>query len=616
MKKQKQTLQLLAMMGIALTAGTSAIAGSDAPPPAAAPSFVWQPPTLASWWNGSNALAGWGGLAPLMKNYGLSITGSAKEAFFGQVGGGMSGVQKGNWVNEEKLGFVYDFAPLFGLNGLTIESNWRYRNIDGSPNVPYTSFAAGTTGNSSMFAPSRDAGGLGPRIMTQFLQWKSDKTADPRFLVKAGWVNPYEDFLQQPLSKMFENNAIAQSKGIGGANGPGIPVWSAQQKKYVTYGSSSVPWSGSYASWGGSLRAKPSSSTYVQSGLYLAIGGAQGQQANVWAPAAVYPYSNVAPGNVGTLKQGTQTVTTVNAKGTPNGAATKYSPNTFNNNGINFQGAAAFNPNGYAGNYTQNGLYNVNEIGWTPKFGADKLEGKYAIGGYIWGQNNTSYQPTTWVTGQKAPVAFAQNSLTWGLYLQADQRLYAAREASSAPVSLDGKNPVAPSMVASKTKGLYMFNEFSYTPGQNNAIPFYFQTGLVYKGLIPHRDKDSVGIALGAGFYSSYLNSYINSQNETLKAAYNGSNVTAANTVPDGPTSVTTSSTSKVKGKTVVTKTTTSYYAYQPTFSSTEVLEAFYNVQVNKWASVKPFAQYIVNPAGNGTVVNDFILGVSAQVNF
>jgi len=138
----------------------------------------------------------------------------------------------------------------------------------------------------------------------------------------------------------------------------------------------------------------------------------------------------------------------------------------------------------------------------------------------------------------------------------------------------------------------------------------------VYKGLIPHRDKDSVGIALGAGFYSSYLNSYINSQNETLKAAYNGSNVTAANTVPDGPTSVTTSSTSKVKGKTVVTKTTTSYYAYQPTFSSTEVLEAFYNVQVNKWASVKPFAQYIVNPAGNGTVVNDFILGVSAQVNF
>ena len=622
MKKQNNTRLLIALMGLALGAGSSAFAGSEtaAVAPAPASSFVWQPPTLSSWWNGSNALAGWGGLAPLMKDYGLTITGTAKEAFFGQVSGGVPGVNKGNWVNEEKLGLVYDFSTLFGLQGLTLESYWRYRNVDGSQNSPYTSFAAGTMGNSSMFAPSRDTGGLGPRIMTQFLQWKSDKTDDPRFLAKAGWVNPYEDFLQQPLSKMFENSAIAQSKGIGGANGPGIPVWSPQQKKYVLYGTSSVPWSGSYASWGGSLRAKPSSSTYVQSGLYLAIGGAQGQQNSIWLPNQVYPYSNVAPGYAGSIKQSTQVVTTVNAKGAPNGTATKYTPGTFNNNGFNFQGAAPFAPNGYAGNYTQNGIYNVNEIGWTPKFGKDKLAGKYAIGGYIWGQNNTSYQPTTWVTGQKAPVAFLQNSLTWGLYLQADQRLYAAKEASATPVSLDGKNPVGPSVVASKTKGLYMFNEFSYTPGQNNAIPFYFQTGLVYKGLIPHRDKDSIGVAFGAGFYSSYLNDYINSQNESLKVAYNGHNATAANTVPDGPETVTTTTktTSVVKGKTVTkfTTSTANYYAYQPSFSSTEVLEAFYNVQVNKWAAVKPFAQYIINPSGNGTVGNDFILGVSAQVNF
>ncbi len=602
MKENKHTQLLIALMGLALGTGSSAFAGSEtvAAAPTPASPLAWQVPTLDSWWKGSNSLAGWGGLAPIMKDYGLSVTGSAKEAFFGQVGGGVSGVNKGNWVNEEKLGFVYDFATLFGLNGLTLESYWRYRNVDGSQNSPYTSFAAGTLGNSSMFAPSRDTGGLGPRIMTQFVQWKSDKSADPSFLVKAGWVNPYDDFLQQPLSKMFENNAIAQSKGIGGANGPGIPVWSAQQKKYVTYGTSSVPWSGSYASWGGSLRAKTSSSTYVQSGLYLAIGGAQGQQTSIWTPANVYPYSSVAPGYIGSIKSATQSVTTVNAKGIPNGTSTKYTPSSFNNNGFNFQGAAPFNPNGYAGNYTQNGIYNVNEIGWTPKIGADKLEGKYAIGGYIWGQNNTSYQPTTWINGQKAPVAFAENSLTWGLYLQADQRLYAAKEDSIAPASLDGKTPAAPSVVISKAKGLYSFNEFSYTPGQNNAIPFYFQTGLVYRGLLPHRDKDSIGIALGAGFYSSYLNSYINSQNESLKKAYNGKNATSANTVPSGPVVVGGSS----------------YYAYQPNFSSTEVLEAFYNVQINKWAAVKPFAQYIINPSGNGTVGNDFILGVSTQVTF
>ena len=46
------------------------------------------------------------------------------------------------------------------------------------------------------------------------------------------------------------------------------------------------------------------------------------------------------------------------------------------------------------------------------------------------------------------------------------------------------------------------------------------------------------------------------------------------------------------------------------------MFEAFYNVQLNKWASVKPYAQLIINPAGNNTVKNDLILGVSAKVTF
>ena len=46
------------------------------------------------------------------------------------------------------------------------------------------------------------------------------------------------------------------------------------------------------------------------------------------------------------------------------------------------------------------------------------------------------------------------------------------------------------------------------------------------------------------------------------------------------------------------------------------MVEAFYNAQLNKWSAVKPFFQYIVNPAGNGTVPNDWILGVSAKVTF
>ena len=316
---------------------------------------------------------------------------------------------------------------------------------------------------------------------------------------------------------------------------------------------------------------------------------------------------------------------TINGKGQVNGTGGtgKYVATPYTSHGYNFQGAPSFNPNGYGGGYSQNGLYNVNEIGWTPKLGKSQLEGKYALGSYIWGQNNTSYTPTTWVNGQKKPTAFSQNSAIWGLYLQADQQLF--RERSDDPAKLS-------------KQGLYSFNEFTFTPPQNNSLPFYFQTGLVYKGLIPHRDEDSVGVVLGAGFYSSYYNQYIDSQNQALENAY-GSKYNA--TVPDGPAyvqnvnpktgkpsttsttikkTVTTTTNGKKTTKVVTTKTTkpaySSYYEYAPHFSSTEVIEGFYNIQLNKWASIKPGVQYIINPAGNGTIGNECILQVVAKVAF
>jgi porin len=35
-------------------------------------------------------------------------------------------------------------------------------------------------------------------------------------------------------------------------------------------------------------------------------------------------------------------------------------------------------------------------------------------------------------------------------------------------------------------------------------VPFYFHTGLVYKGLIPARDQDQLGVAFAYGNYSYY----------------------------------------------------------------------------------------------------------------
>ncbi len=561
---------LAAAVGTALCAASSAFAGSadTASVSASSSPFSSIESGFKQWWNGSSGLNNWFGLGYPLADHGFSVTGEAKESFYGGVSGGLKNQNQSNWAGEVRLKGLIDFEKLCGIEGLTFESNWRYRQINGQNNTPSTGYAAGTVGPAGNFNPNHMSSGLGMRIMTQFFQWQNEKGKDPRFMIKLGWVNPYQDFLQQPLSKMFQNNMIESSKGIGGAPGNYTAYSStgAPNGKYKVQG---VPWSSSYASWGGSLRAKPTASTYVQSGLYLAIAGASGQQSEIYGPNDVAPYVNRNANLVGTSKR-------------PGGS----NPSPYNNHGFNFQGTAPFNPNNPAANYGQNGLYNVNEIGWTPKLGADKLEGKYAVGGYIWGQNNTDFVPATQgsaaantSTSARKAYGTSQNSTIMGMYFQADQRLYAVKEVAPAAPSMS-KNPVvsknpapAAAPAVSKTRGLYSFNMFTFSDPQNVALPFYFQSGLVYKGLLDARPLDQMGACFGAGFYSNYYNEYLD-------------------------------------------KTAVTGRPNVPHYSSTGVLEAFYCIQVNKWAELQPFAEWIVNPAGNGTVDNDLILGASVKCLF
>ena len=663
--------------------------------------FAGESMNFETWWGGKYATGNWFGVRDTLSEHGLTITGEAKEVYFGQISGGLPNQPRSNWLNQESLKFVYDFQPLFGIKGLTIESNWRYRG-GGNPQ-----WAAGTPSN---FNPSTLNSGMGVRIMTQQIEYS---TPNKSVVINAGWENPYEQFLQQPLSKFFENNAITSSKGIGGTPGPGIAVVNNASSfnaagvptkgSVAYYKTSPVPWSSSYAAWGGTLKIKPTKEIYIQSGLYMAISGTGGVAPTQYSATSVYPYTSVPQSYLGQFKKSGQVVAVVGGDGRIISGASQnvgWVPGATNNHGLYFAGSPGFNPNtgrigvkpgtpvnvkyvnaagksvsapaffaaspynqGSGGNYNQNGLYNVNEIGWTPKFGKDKLEGKYAIGAYIWGQKNTSYSPSQFTAsafpatykvitgGTKAkptytvypgnyttpsytsyaaakPAAYHENQVVWGLYLQADQMLYRAKEHHDAPAPGDGKSAVQPTKLTDK--GLYMFSEFTFTPPENNQLPFYFQVGLVYKGLIPTRDNDSIGVAFSAGFYSSVYNSWIKSQNKQLENAY-GSAHNAK--VPNGPTvqqpvnpgtgtsgSVPASSLNKAGtayGAPVSTQALyQNYYAYQPLFTSTEVIEAFYNVQVNKWAAVKPYFQCIINPAGNGTVANDWVLGVSAKVAF
>jgi len=545
---------LAAAVGAALCAASSAFAGSadTASVSASSSPFSSIESGFKQWWNGSSGLNNWFGLGYPLADHGFSVTGEAKESFYGGVSGGLKNQNQSNWAGEVRLKGLIDFEKLCGIEGLTFESNWRYRQINGANGTASTANAAGTVGASSNFNPNHMSSGLGMRIMTQFFQWQNEKGKDPRFMIKLGWVNPYQDFLQQPLSKMFQNNMIESSKGIGGAVG-GYTTYNADGTPKKSYSVQGVPWSSSYASWGGSLRAKPSASTYVQSGLYLAIAGASGTQTSIYGPNDVAPYTTTPASKLGTTKSAAY----------------------YNNHGYNFQGTAPFQTSSSA--YGQNGLFNVNEIGWTPKLGADKLEGKYAVGGYIWGQNNTDFVP--YINNANGKGGTSENSTIMGMYFQADQRLYAVKEAAPAAPSMsknpvDSKNPApAAAPAVSKTRGLYSFNMFTFSDPQNVAMPFYFQSGLVYKGLLDARPLDQMGACFGAGFYSNYYNELLD--------------------------------TTKVSGKPNI-----------PHYSSTGVLEAFYCIQMNKWATLQPFAEWIVNPAGNGTVNNDLILGASVKCLF
>jgi carbohydrate-selective porin OprB len=209
----------------------------------------------------------------------------------------------------------------------------------------------------------------------------------------------------------------------------------------------------------------------------------------------------------------------------------------------------------------RNGFYWLTEAGFTPKIGPDKLAGRYAAGLIYWGVENTSFYGAN----------YDQKVL---LYWQADQQLY--REPTpEAPTPLakgpsDGKSlkeVVETSKPKLNDQGLYSFSLINFAPKFNNNVPFYFQTGLVYKGLIPTRDNDQAGVAFALSSYSYYKQLSDERRNRP-----------------------------------------------EQTFEA--VLEFDYRIQVNKWSYVQPVLQYIIRPSGTGLVQNATVLGFQVGVTF
>ncbi|HRJ71900.1 MAG TPA: carbohydrate porin [Terrimicrobiaceae bacterium] len=206
---------------------------------------------------------------------------------------------------------------------------------------------------------------------------------------------------------------------------------------------------------------------------------------------------------------------------------------------------------GYAPNPGSNALMAMCETGFTPEIGPDKLAGKYVFGSYWYGQDGSSYHG-------------APTEGFYGFYWQLDQELF--RESPPSPP--DAKQTLAARGPEPEPQGLSAFNLFTFSPGYNQPLAFYFHSGLVYRGLVPGRDRDQFLAAIGAGTYSV----------QNIRALQSSGN------------------------------------RNQPNF--TAVIELGYRIPLNAWSHVQPYGQFLVKPYGTESIGNAAILGVMCGISF
>jgi porin len=134
--------------------------------------------------------------------------------------------------------------------------------------------------------------------------------------------------------------------------------------------------------------------------------------------------------------------------------------------------------------------------------------------------------------------------------------------------SLSGPNGDKGAPVAQKSdQGLGWFGRLAFEPRDHDFIGFYFDTGLTYKGLIPTRDGDTLGIAFAYAKLSS------------------GVPPPAGNESAGG-------------------------------LGAEMALEATYLMQITKWLSIQPDLQVIINPGGDKGLSNAFVLGGRLSITF
>lgn len=197
------------------------------------------------------------------------------------------------------------------------------------------------------------------------------------------------------------------------------------------------------------------------------------------------------------------------------------------------------------------------ELGWSPKFGPDGLQGRYQGG--VW--YDTAGGPDVLADANGRPFVLtglpaAQTSDRYGFYIQGVQQL-------------TGTGVYNPDSGWKSTKGLALFVNFVAADRATSTLDNQFAAGVYYAGPFASRPDDTLGLAVGRTEYNSRAA-------EALQLANPGI------AVP---------------------------HAEYP-------LEVYYSVQVQPGFDVRPDFQYIVHPGGITHAPDVVVLGLRTDLKF
>jgi len=219
------------------------VAASMIPQPAHAIDDDRDGRTPSSWWAGKRATGDGGGVRSSLEDNGLSLIAQWRGIYFGVVAS--ENGSAGAFAQQMSFAAELDIAKLTrsdALSGLSAFGTVRWRD----PGHPPPNEVVGA---SRLFNPSRFSGGWGWRLLNFGLAYTTPTLfgADEFFTIRAGWLQPQREFVEQPLSRQFVNNAMVSARGLGG----------------------NIVFSSSFNTWGATIQIKPLNWYYAKSGLFM-----------------------------------------------------------------------------------------------------------------------------------------------------------------------------------------------------------------------------------------------------------------------------------------------------------------------------------------------------------